>query len=411
MEQTVYQGKENWLKNIILFLSSQTISLFGSAIVQFAMMWYITLSTESGVMMTLYILCAFIPTFILSPFSGVLADRFHRKMLIIVADGLIALATLILAILFMMGYESIWFLFLLVGIRAIGSGIQNPAIGAILPQIVPKEKLTRVNGINGSIQAVIMFISPMVSVPLLTFTPMQVIFLIDVFTAAIAIGTLLFLLKIPKHQKASNLGTNSYLSDFIKGIQFINQYKYLKVFFIFFAIFYILMAPPNFLTLLQIPRSFGDDYWRLSAVEISFSAGMIIGGGLIATWGGFSNKIKTMGLAGILMGICSLAFGVVPIFWLYLSFMVLYGVALPIFTTPANVLLQENIEEGYLGRVFGIMGMISTSMLPIGMLIFGPIADYVQIETLLIGTGISLIVLAIVFSMNKVLLQAGKAST
>lgn len=176
MEQTVYQGKENWLKNIILFLSSQTISLFGSAIVQFAMMWYITLSTESGVMMTLYILCAFIPTFILSPFSGVLADRFHRKMLIIVADGLIALATLILAILFMMGYESIWFLFLLVGIRAIGSGIQNPAIGAILPQIVPKEKLTRVNGINGSIQAVIMFISPMVSVPLLTFTPMQVIF-------------------------------------------------------------------------------------------------------------------------------------------------------------------------------------------------------------------------------------------
>ena len=83
--------KENWLKNIILFLSSQTISLFGSSLVQYAIMWHITLTTESGLMMTLYIICGFIPTFILSPVAGVWADRYNRKMLIILADGLIAL--------------------------------------------------------------------------------------------------------------------------------------------------------------------------------------------------------------------------------------------------------------------------------------------------------------------------------
>ena len=408
MVQANVQGKENWLKNITLFLSSQTVSLFGSSIVQYAIMWYITLTTESGVMMTLYILCGFIPTFLLSPFAGVWADRFQRKMLIIMADGLIALATLVLAVLFFLGYESIWFFFLLVGIRAIGAGIQTPAIGAILPQIVPKDKLTKVNGINGSIQAVIMFISPMVSVPLLMYASMEFIFLIDVFTAAIAISTLLFFLKIPGHKKASTIEPASYLSDFLKGLQYINRHKYLKTFFIFLAIFFVLMAPASFLTPLQVTRSFGDDYWRLSAIEIAFSIGMVAGGGIIATWGGFSSKVKTMGFSSVIMGICTLALEVVPIFWIYLLFMVIFGVALPMFSTPANVLLQEKIEENYLGRIFGIMGMISTSMMPIGMLIFGPIADIIQIEILLRGTGILIIVLAVFFSMNKILLSAGK---
>src|SRR3954463_5439188 len=104
---------ENWKKNIILFLSSQTVSLFGSSLVQYAIMWHITLTTESGLMMTLYIICGFIPTFILSPVAGVWADRYNRKMLIILADGLIALSTLALAILFLMGFDAIWLLFVM----------------------------------------------------------------------------------------------------------------------------------------------------------------------------------------------------------------------------------------------------------------------------------------------------------
>ena len=101
-------------------------------------MWHITLTTESGLMMTLYIICGFIPTFILSPVAGVWADRYNRKMLIILADGLIAMATLILAILFLMGFDAIWLFFVMAAIRAFGTGIQMPAVGAILPQIVPQ---------------------------------------------------------------------------------------------------------------------------------------------------------------------------------------------------------------------------------------------------------------------------------
>ncbi|RBP90027.1 DHA3 family macrolide efflux protein-like MFS transporter [Cytobacillus firmus] len=400
--------QDNWLKNIILFLSSQTISLFGSSLVQYAIMWHITLTTESGLMMTLYIICGFIPTFFLSPVAGVWADRYNRKMLIILADGLIAFSTLILAILFLMGYESIWLLFVMAAIRALGTGIQTPAVGAILPQIVPKDKLTKVNGANGSIQAVIMFVSPMVSAALLAMASLEVIFFIDVITAAIAIVTLMTFVKVAVHEKAAVKQSTSYFSDFKQGLQYVNSTPFLKKFFLFFAVFFVLMAPAAFLTPLQVTRTFGGDIWKLTAIEIAFSVGMMAGGGIIASWGGYPNKIKTMTLASLIMGICTLALGIVPVFWIYLVCMALFGVAMPIFNTPTTVLLQEKIEENYLGRVFGVMGMISTSMMPIGMLIFGPIADIIAIEWLLVGTGALIILLAVILGRDQVLLEAGK---
>ncbi|SFG17496.1 MFS transporter [Sporolactobacillus nakayamae] len=401
--------KEHWLKNIILFLSSQTISLFGSSLVQYAMMWYVTLRTGSGLMMTVYIICGFIPTFLLSPVAGVWADRFNRKNIIMLSDGLVATATLILAIFFLAGFDSIWLLFLMAAIRAFGTGIQTPAVGAVLPQIVPKDQLTKVNGTNGSIQAVIMFVSPIVSAALLTMASIEVIFFIDVVTAAIAISTMLAFVKIAVHEKALKKQTTSYFNDFKEGLRYVNNHDFLKIFFLYFAVFFVLMAPAAFLTPLQVTRTFGDDVWRLTAVEIAFSVGMMAGGGIIASWGGFQNKMKTMAFSAVLMGLCTFALGAIVFnFWVYLAFMALFGVAMPILNTPTTVLLQEKVEEDYLGRVFGVMGMISTSMMPIGMLIFGPIADVIRIEWLLLGTGAIMLILALFMGRNKVLIEAGK---
>lgn len=400
----------NWKKNIVLFLSSQTISLFGSSLVQYAIMWYVTLTTKSGMMMTLFIICGFIPTFLLSPVAGVWADRYNRKILIVLSDALIAMATLILAILFLLGFDATWLLFVMAAVRAIGTGIQTPAVGAILPQIVPKDQLTKVNGANGSIQAIIMFVAPIVSAALLGMATIETIFFIDVITAAIAIATLLGFLKIPVHEKAAAQQNTSYINDFKLGLSYIKEHDFLKVFFMYFAVFFVLMAPAAFLTPLQVTRSFGDDVWRLTAIEIAFSIGMMAGGGVIASWGGFSNKVHTMTFASIIMGACTLALGIVPNFWIYLFFMAVFGVAMPIFNTPTTVLLQEKVEENYLGRVFGVMGMISTSMMPLGMLIFGPVADVIKIEWLLVGTGILMLVLSIFLGRNHILLESGKKS-
>ncbi|MDM5326385.1 MFS transporter [Neobacillus sp. CF12] len=402
------ETNNHWKRNTILFLGSQTISLFGSALVQYAIMWYITLNTQSGVMMTISIICGFVPTFFLSPFAGVWADRYNRKILIILSDSLIAISTLVLAILFLMGYEALWLLFLMSAIRAIGTGIQGPAVGAILPQLVPEDNLTKVNGINGSIQALIMLVAPMVSAALLTMASMEAIFFIDVVTAAIAVFILLTFLHIPIHAKAAEKQTTSYFSDLKQGFIYIQNHAFVKKFFVFFAFFFVLAAPVAFLTPLQVTRSFGDDVWRLTAIEITFSIGMMLGGVFMASWGGFKNKIHTMTLAALVMGACTFALGVVPNFWIYIIFMGIVGVAMPIFNTPSTVLLQEKVEGDYLGRVFGVLGMISTSMMPLGMLIFGPIADIIDIEWLLIGTGLLMFIQGFFLVGSKVLLEAGK---
>lgn len=408
MTQTNNQQMENWKKNIIIFLSSQTISLFGSSLVQYAIFWYITLNTKSGVMMTIYIICGFVPSFLLSPFAGVWADRYNRKWLINVADGLIAIATLVLAILFISGYKEMWLLFVISAIRAIGTGIQTPAVGAIIPQIVPEDKLTKVNGTNSSIQAIVMLIAPMVSATLLTVASIEMIFFIDIITAAIAIFVLLAFLHIPVHKKALQKHTVGYFSDLKQGVTYIRNHPFLVKLFAFFIIYFVLIAPAAFMTPLQVTRSFGDDFWRLTAVEIAFSSGMIIGGGLMAAWGGFQNRIHTMTFASSVIGACTFVLGVVPNFWVYLGFMVLTGVAMPFFNTPVTVLLQEKIEEELQGRVFGIYGMISTSMMPLGMLVFGPIADMIEIEWLLIGTGILLFIQGFFLIGTKALVEAGK---
>ncbi len=407
MTQTEEYKQKHWKRNIILFLSSQTLSLFGSALVQYAIMWYVTLTTQSGLMMTLFIICGFIPTFLLSPFAGVWADRYNRKKLIMIADAMIATVTLLLAVTFLAGYDEVWLLFVIAAVRALGAGIQTPAVGAILPQIVPEDKLTKVNGINGSLQALMMFVAPIVSASLLSVATIEIIFFIDVVTAAAAILTLFFFLKIPLHQKASEQKTTGYLDDFKQGLTYINRHDFLKPFFLFFAIFCVLMAPAAFLTPLQVTRSFGGDYWSLTAIEIAFSVGMMAGGGLIASWGGFRNKVHTMTIASLVMGVCTLALGLVPSFWVYLAFMAVFGVAMPVFNTPTTVLLQEKVDADYLGRIFGVFGMISTSMMPIGMLIFGPLADAVRIEWLLVGTGLLIVGMAAFFVRNKRLIEAG----
>lgn len=399
---------EHWKKNIVLFLSSQTISLFGSSLVQYAIMWYITLNTQSGAMMTLYIVCGFIPSFLLSPVAGVWADRYNRKVLIVLADAMIAFVTLILAIVFLMGYDDIWLLFLMAAIRALGTGIQTPAVGAILPQIVPEDKLTKVNGTNGSLQAVIMFAAPMVSAALLTTVSIESIFFIDVVTAVIAIVTLLGFLKIPPHQKATETERAGYFSDFAEGIDYIKKQGYLVKFFSFFSVLFILMAPAAFLTPLQVTRSFGAEVWRLTAIEIVFSVGMMLGGAYIASWGGFRNRIHTMAFASLIMGACTFFLGIIPNFWVYLVFMAVFGVAMPLFNTPTMVLLQEKVDPNYMGRVFGVFGMISTSMMPVGMLIFGPIADVIAIEWLLIGTGLLIVLLTAILIRTRDLIEAGK---
>lgn len=396
----------NWKKNVAIFMSSQAISIFGSSLVQFAITAYITVQTKSGLYATLAILCAILPTFFLSPFAGVWADKFNRKTLIMLADGGIAACTLLVAILFLMGHGSIWLLYVALVIRGLGSAIQTPCVGAMLPDVVPEEHLTRVNGINGSLNSLFTLASPMLGALLLGVVSLGVIFFVDIITAIIAIALLLKAFVLPDREKEERAG-DDYLKEMKLGVKYIARTKFLKEFFVFCIVFYLMMAPAAFLTQVQVVRNYGDDVWRLSVIEMAFSIGMLVGGLTITAWGGFRNRVHTMILSTLMMGLCTLALGIKVPFIPYVGFMTAFGIAMPLLNTPAMVLLQERVEPQYMGRVFGVITMLNSSIMPLGMVIFGPIADYVAIEYLLFGTGAVMLIATAFMTRTKALLTAG----
>jgi DHA3 family macrolide efflux protein-like MFS transporter len=359
-------------------------------------------------MMTLYIICGFVPTFLLSPFAGVWADRYDRKKLIVLSDALIAVTTLALALAFMAGGKALWLVFLAAALRAVGTAVQGPAVGAIVPQFVPEDQRMRVNGISSTLQSALMLVSPILSGALISLWPMQTVFFVDVLTAALAIMILLFFLRVPPHQKAAAKQELTYFADLKLGFTYIREHRYLISFFTFLGVLLFLVSPAAFLTPLQVTRTYGSDVWRLTGIEVVFSVGMMLGGALISAWGGFRNRIHTMLLATFIMAFFTIALGLAPAFWLYLVCMGLFGIAIPLFNTPSTVLIQEHVEEDYLGRVFSILTMLMTSVMPLGILVFGPLAELIRIEWILLATGALMPLYGLLVLSNKRLLEAGR---
>lgn len=394
------QQWHGWVRKTVFFLAGQTVSLFGSSLVQFAIIWYITLTTKSGFMMTISTLCGFLPQLLISVFAGVWADRYPRKIIIILADAAIAITTLVLALFFLTGYRELWLLFFVAGIRSLGSGFQSPSVSAMIPQLVPEEKLMKVNGINNSIGSLVMLVSPVVSGALLATTNLETTFFIDVATAMIAIGILLYI-KISPHKKALQVQTTGYFDDLREGLIYIKNHDLVKSILAFYAIFFFLVVPVAFLTPLMVARSFGSEVWKLTANEVAFFAGSVIGGVLISIWGGFKNRMVTIVVSCVLFGVLTIALGFSSIFLLYLVFMLVSGFIVPFFDTAITTLLQERVDLDMQGRVFGFTQIVITAVMPFGMIIFGPMADIVKVEYLLIGTGIFMSILGVFIRYNK----------
>jgi DHA3 family macrolide efflux protein-like MFS transporter len=398
----------NWKRNAGFFIGGQLLSIFGSMLVQYAITWHVTLETQSGVWMTLFTCAGLLPMVLISPFAGVWADRYNRKHLVNLADASIAAATLILALVFLTSGENIWLMLIVVIIRGFGQGIQSPAVNALIPQIVPSEHLTRFNGIQSAVQSLTMFAAPMLAGALLTFLPIQYIFFIDVITAAIGISVVFFFVHVtPLERTEKEQGVSAYFGEFKEGLRCIGESAWLKILLGYTAFFCVCMTPAAMLTPLQVTRTFGEGVWRLTAIEILFSLGMVLGGVVISAWGGFKNKVHTMIMACFAFGMTTFLFGVVPNFWVYLLIMLLCGMTVPFFNTPSMTIMQTKIPPQIMGRVFSILMMINGLAMPLGMALFGPLSDIVRIEYLLIVTGALLFASGFVLCASEPLKAAG----
>lgn len=395
------QLKNNWKSNTILFLISQCITLFGSMIVQMSIIWYVTLKTSSGAWVAAFTICSYLPQFLISFLGGVWVDRYSHKKLIILSDTVIMLATFILFLVMPMISSDVILLSSLLGIsiiRSVGAGVQTPAVNAVMPYLVPKEYLMKYNGINATMQSVIQFVSPAIAGVVLSTGTFRATLLIDILTAFIGIGLLLFL-RLPVKVVANEAA--AIFEDVKAGICYSFSDKNIGRLLIVYGLFILLCVPAGFMAALFVSRAYGDTYWYLTATELVGFAGMTLGGILIGIWGGFPSRVKTLSVGLFALSIMTVGMGVSPYFVLYLVMMFLYSIALTMVQTSTTTIIQEKADGAMQGRVFGLMGAMYSGFLPAGMAVFGPLSDIFSLKWIMIGTGITLAFAAIYFINNR----------
>jgi DHA3 family macrolide efflux protein-like MFS transporter len=398
-----------WKRNVTLFLTGQTVSLFGSMIVQYAVMWWVTFETRSGLAVALYAVAAFLPQGVVSIFGGVIADRMNRRVLVMVADGSIAIATLVLAVLMMNGITDLWVILLAVGVRSVGAGFQSPAVQAMIPQIVPPEQLMRINGFFQTIQSAMALLAPAAAGAVFGIFGTVPVFFIDVVTAAIGIGFLAFV-SVPTLASLADK-TSSYREDLAEGFRFIWNNRVVRWLLGVFAIVFLLSVAPSFITPLMVARSFGSEVWMVTVLELAFSVGMIIGGVLVGT---VLAKRSAMGLilfASFGFAAFTVALGLSPNLWVFYAFMFAFGLLVPLFSAPFMTIIQETVKPEMHGRVFSYVGIVMALATPLGMVVFGPLADVISVQLLLIVAGIVMIVVmgvAIVLPSGRAAIAAAK---
>ncbi|GGB99414.1 MFS transporter [Cellulomonas carbonis] len=383
--------RPGWKRDLVLFLSGQTVSLFGSMIVQYAVMWHLTLETRSGTVLAISSVVGFLPQAVVSVFGGVWADRLDRKKLVMGADAVIALTTLALAVLMLNGFDGpddLWLIYVALAIRSAGAGIQTPAVAALVPQIVPGDQLLRVNGVNATIQAGLALLAPAAAAAVYATSSIVAVFFIDVVTAAVGIS-LLAVLTVPRLVRSGE--PVGYFDDLVAGVRYVARHGFVRWFLGLYALVFLLIVAPSYLTPLLVVRTFGDEVWKLTVNELAFSVGMLLGGAAIAAVGQRLGSRITLVLAStVAFGVLSVLMGVAGWMWLFFGLMFLLGLAVPFFSTPSMTLLQETVEPEMHGRVFGFVGIVMAVAMPLGMAVFGPLADVFTVESILVVAGLAL---------------------
>ena len=399
MENLSQNSNSKWAARFFTIWTGQAFSLFGSQLVQFALIWWLTQKSGSATVLAVASLVGMLPQILLGPFAGAIVDRSNRRLIMIIADSSIAFATLLLIFLFVTGKVQIWHVYAIMAVRSLGGAFHYPAMAASTPLMVPEAYLTRISGMNQTLQGLMALVAPPAGAFLLSVLPTQGVLFIDVATATLAVLPLLFI-NIPqpvKHPDAAQKEKQSLLKDLQDAFVYIRKWTGM-VTILFMALFLnFLLTPLGSLMPLLVTKYFGKGAIEFGLIESASGFGIIVGGVLLSVWGGFKSKIVTSltGIIGIGIGASLIGFAPSTVFPMAVAGSVLLGAMSPIANGPLGALLQTVIRRDMQGRVMALVNSAATAISPIGLLIAGPISDSVGIRTWFWFAGVFTILMAI----------------
>ncbi len=397
---------KGWLRNYLPMGIGQIVSLVGSALVQFALVWYVTKQTGSATVLATATTAALVPHILLGPFVGALVDRWDRKLVMIIADFVVALATVVLAVLFATGAIQIWHIIAILLTRSAAGVFQGPARTAATTLMVPKEHLSRLGGVNQAVDGMINVFSPALGALLLAILPMQGVLAVDIVTAAIAIAMLIFFVKVPQPKtkpKTDKVTPRSLMADVRDAVRYIVTWPGLFLMILMASVLNMFLAPGTNLLPLHVTTFFGKGAQELAWMQVAMGVGGIVGGLLLGVWGGFKRRVWTvlMGILGIGAGM--LAFGLIPAdhYTWSLVGMGTVGLMASFANGSLGPLLQTKVPPEVQGRVFMLLSSLTLAMMPIGLFLSAPIADNFGTQVSYIVGGAACLIIGFLGLMDK----------
>jgi len=369
---------ERWKARFFTIWAGQSLSLVGSVAAQFALVWWVTETTGSATVLATASLVAMAPSILLRPFIGVLVDRLSRRCVMIVADSFIALVSLWLAYLFWTGMMDIWHVYVVMLARSVGGAFHHTAMMASMTLIVPKEHYARVEGLNQIIDGGLGVLGPMLGALLLILLPLHGIMMLDFATAAFAVVPLLmFTIPQPEPIEGVTGGKRRFWEDFRIGLRYTLAWRGLLALCGLLIILNFALSPAFSLTPILVLKGFGRDEVLLGWFNSAMGLGTVLGGLVLAAWGGFRRKIMTTLGAVIATGGFLYLIACAPshLYYVAIAGFFLAGSMMAIANGCLRATFRGVVHPSMQGRVGSLMGSLATAMSPIGLLIAGPVAD------------------------------------
>ncbi|MFX0126091.1 MAG: MFS transporter [Candidatus Hodarchaeota archaeon] len=378
------------LRGYIIFWIGQLISLLGSSVVQFSIVWWITVETGSEFFLALSTFLGFGTTMFLTPIAGVFVDRWSRKKIIATVDFFQAIATVLLIFTFMIGFADIWFVLAIITLRGVFQAFHGPAVQAIIPLLVPKDKLSRMNGLDYLFNGVILMIGPLVGALLLNYFILQEVLWLDAITFMIAIIPTI-IISIPSVKAPSIVREKSpFLAELSEGFTFIRNQQGLLALLAVFTAGNFFMRPLYVLLPLFVKDVHLGGPEELAILFAAIQAGIIGASMIMSSWKGFDNNAH-----GVAIGIFIMYFGLIicsfapqGLYPLLILGIFLNGFGLPIANVSSQTIWQKIVPPEKLGRVYSVRLTIAQGSGPIAIILSGIFGELFGIIPVLVAASL-----------------------
>jgi DHA3 family macrolide efflux protein-like MFS transporter len=395
---------KGWKVPFFTIWIGQAFSLLGSALVGFALIWWMTDTTGSATVLATAAMFEFLPRVLAGPLAGTLVDRWNRRSVMLVADTVTALATAVLIYFVWAGSLQIWQIYLLMAVRSTAGAFHTPAMMSSTSLMVPEEQLTRVQGLNQLLLGVINIAAPVLGALLLAFLPLHSVLAIDLGTAILAILPLLFIfIPQPEVNTASKDKSTGIWGDMRLGFNYVWSWKGLRNIIFLAVLINLISVPAITLMPLLVKNEFGGAALEVATMQSAWAVGFLVGGILLSVWGGFNRKILTANLAmfGTAIGLLIVGFAHNFALEMAIAGIFIAGAMNVLMNGPAFALLQTVVADDMQGRVISLVLSLSGAMTPIGLLIAGPVAERTGVSVLFIFASLVFIASGVFTYLNS----------